>query len=52
MEFGYTMSDNQIVAKGRRPLPLYLLQSTQEKPSEAARLFDLSKHRFDHGLAC
>src|SRR6266550_2127009 len=34
-----------------RPLALYLFQSTQEKVPEAARLFDLSKHRFDHGLA-
>jgi hypothetical protein len=26
------------------PLPLYLLQSTQEKLTEAARQFDLPKH--------
>src|SRR6266568_5958413 len=34
-----------------RPLALYLLQSTQEKLPKTARLFDLSKHRLNHGFA-
>src|SRR5215470_9765944 len=34
-----------------RPLPLYLLQTAQEKLPEAACLLDLSKHRLDHRLA-
>ena len=33
------------------PLPSYLLQSTQEKLTESARLFDLSKHWLDDGFA-
>src|SRR5260370_13532629 len=33
------------------PLPLHLLQTTQEKLPEAARLFDLSKHRLHDRFA-
>ncbi len=33
------------------PLPAYLIDSTQEKLSEAARLFDLAKDWFDDSLA-
>jgi len=34
-----------------RPRALYLFQPTQEKVPEAARLFDLSKHRGVQKLA-